>query len=306
MRKVFVVGAAVSVAVLLFMRVAFAGFCASDAVLAGTVCMDKYEASVWRVPDPLGANAGLVTKIQAGTATAGDLAAAGGTQLGTAGDNYAPCTANGQNCSNDIYAVSVAGVTPAAYITWFQAQEACANSAKRLPTSAEWQVAANGTPDIVFDDGTTSCNTCTQQAVVATGSRSRCVSARGAFDMVGNLHEWVADWVPQSIFRTAPEDCPDWSTFSNDVMCLLGADPTADAPGAVLRGGGFYSCDGAGPLNIRDIAPYSSRPMNGDLGFRCVRALSTCTDCTCDRNGDRQVTIDELIVGVNKALTGCQ
>jgi hypothetical protein len=34
---------------------------------------------------------------------------AGATQLGTAGDDYAPCTDNGQNCANDIYAVSLAG-----------------------------------------------------------------------------------------------------------------------------------------------------------------------------------------------------
>ena len=26
--------------------------CPADAVVSGTVCMDKYEASVWRVPNP--------------------------------------------------------------------------------------------------------------------------------------------------------------------------------------------------------------------------------------------------------------
>ena len=107
--------------------------------------------------------------------------------MGTEFDDYAPCTGNGQNCANDIYAVSLKGVTPAAFITWFQAQEACANAHKRLPTSAEWQVAANGTPDAGPDNGTTDCNTDSTHAVSSTGSRSRCVSARGAFDMVGNL-----------------------------------------------------------------------------------------------------------------------
>src|SRR5262245_46632378 len=97
--------------------------CPADAVVAGTVCLDQYEASVWRVPGPLGINKGLVKKIQQGKATAADLANGGATQLGTAGDDYAPCTDNGQNCANDIYAVSLPGVTPAAYITWFQAQE---------------------------------------------------------------------------------------------------------------------------------------------------------------------------------------
>ena len=58
--------------------------CAPDAVVAGTVCLDKYEASVWRVPNPTTTNASLVRKIQLGRATAADLTAGGATQLGTA------------------------------------------------------------------------------------------------------------------------------------------------------------------------------------------------------------------------------
>jgi hypothetical protein len=27
--------------------------CGADAVLAGTVCLDRFEASVWRVPNPI-------------------------------------------------------------------------------------------------------------------------------------------------------------------------------------------------------------------------------------------------------------
>ena len=100
---------------------------------------------MWRVPNPTTTNATLVRKIQQGKATRPTCTAGGATQLGTAGDDYAPCTNNGQNCANDIYAVSLPAVMPSAFITWFQAQEACANAGKRLPTSAEWQVAANGT-----------------------------------------------------------------------------------------------------------------------------------------------------------------
>ena len=48
--------------------------CAPDAVVSGTVCMDKYEASVWRVPNPATVNKGLVKKIQQGKATSADLA----------------------------------------------------------------------------------------------------------------------------------------------------------------------------------------------------------------------------------------
>src|SRR5262245_52952614 len=155
--------------------------CPGDAVLSGTGCIDKYEASVWRVPQPTTTNKALVTKIQQGEATVALLVAGGATFLGT---SYAPCAASGQNCKDDIYAVSLPGVAPATSITWFQAQQACTNAGKRLPTNAEWQAAATGTPDPGPDNGTTDCNTATMMSLRLTGSRSACISSRGAFDMV--------------------------------------------------------------------------------------------------------------------------
>ena len=106
--------------------------CPSDMVSVGGFCIDKYEASVWDSPT-------------------------GTTQYGVGVDDY-PCSDNGQNCTN-IYARSVAGVLPSAWITWFQAQQACHNVGKRLPTNAEWQQAVAGTPDPGPDNGTTDCNT---------------------------------------------------------------------------------------------------------------------------------------------------
>ena len=236
--------------------------CAPDSVPAGTVCLDRYESSVWRVPNPNTTNAPLVAKIQLGTATQADLTAGGATQLGTVVDDYAPCTDNGQNCADDIYAVSLPAVVPAANITWFQAQEACANSAKRLPTSAEWQLAATGTPDAGPDNGTTSCNS-DSGSVALTGARKDCQSARGAFDMVGNLDEWVAEWVPLST------GCSSWGALSDDFMCLLGASTTDVGPGALLRGGDFRSRTAAGPLAVVGSGgPFNARAF---IGFRCAR-----------------------------------
>jgi formylglycine-generating enzyme required for sulfatase activity len=217
------------------------------------------------VSDPLGAGARLVKKIQSGKATATDLTAAGATQLGTASNDYAPCSDNGQTSCADVFAVSLPGVTPAAYMTWFQAQEACANARKRLPTSVEWQVGANGTPDTGgADNGTTDRNTDNLVPGVAlTGARSGCVSARGAFDMVGNLWEWVADWVPRS---TAS---PGWGAFSDDYMCLSGASTTANGPGALLRGGYFNFGTRAGPLAV--VGDDGPSHRNAGVGFRYAR-----------------------------------
>jgi hypothetical protein len=239
--------------------------CALDAVLSGAVCMDRYEASVWRVPNPTTTNRALVTRIRQGYATAAELTARGATQLGIAADDYAPCSDSGQDCSDDIYAVSLPGVTPSRYITWFQAQQACKNARKRLPTNGEWQAAALGTPDPGPDDGATDCNTDSGLIPVTTGSRSGCVSARGAFDMVGNLWEWVAEWLPRS---TA---CGEWSpgvSPTGDAQCLAGAAET-DEPGALVRGGSYDSEAGAGPLAVVG----NSSPSMGleFFGLRCAR-----------------------------------
>jgi hypothetical protein len=238
--------------------------CAADAVVSGTVCMDRYEASAWRVPLPATANKGLVKKIQQGKATLADLTKGGATQLGTASDDYAPCADSGQNCGNDVYALSLAGVTPSSRVTWFQAQQACKNARKRLPSNAEWQAAVAGTPDPGPDNGTTDCNTASTFAVGPTGSRSSCVSSDGAFDMVGNLDERVADWVPQS---TA---CGTWSAGvspTGDDQCLAGAATTGE-PGALLRGGGFNFSSNAGPLSVNGIGPSFA---GNNVGFRCAR-----------------------------------
>ncbi len=191
-----------------------------------------------------------------------DLALA--TQRGATADDYgASCPDNGAGCVS-VYAVSLAAVTPARYLTQIQATAVCRNAGKRLLSNGEWTAAALGTPAPGTDNGSSDCNVGNTFAVTNTGARSLCVSDSGAFDTVGNLYEWVADWVPLS------RACPGWGVFSDDLNCLAGASTTS-GPGALFRGGGFTGGASAGPLAV--YGSFQPSDSNYDVGFRCAREL---------------------------------
>ena len=236
--------------------------CPPDSVASGGACIDTYEASVWETTDPK-----LVVKIRAGIATVTDLLNGGAIQHGALGNDYGPgCPDTGSGCK-DFYAVSVAGVVPARFITWFQAVATARNAGKRLPTNAEWQAAALGTPDPGTDDGTTDCNITPTTGPVPTGTRGGCISDIGAFDLVGNVHEWVASWLPRAA-SCIPALFPD----TGDINCTSGV--TLDSgPGAVVRGGSFIeaSVDAKFPgvFSVRSRELPSS--AFGNAGFRGIR-----------------------------------
>ena len=196
-------------------------------VRAGAVCIDKYEASVWSSPT-------------------------GGTQYGVNADDY-PCGNDGQDCKGKIFARSVAGVTPSSRITWFQAQAALANVGKRLPTNAEWQQAVQGTPK-------DQCNT-GDGVAQATGSFTNCVSDWGAYDMVGNVSERVADW------DELAGGCDTW--IGGEPACLGGTSTTAHGYAPLERGDNYNSGASAGPFVVRATTGPTSTAAT--LGFRGAR-----------------------------------
>ncbi|MCI0556572.1 MAG: formylglycine-generating enzyme family protein [Anaerolineae bacterium] len=240
--------------------------CPSDMVAVGPLCVDKHEASVWENPN--------------GT----------GTQFGTDGngdgdpDNDYPCLPNGNDCSatadNPIYALSLPNVIPSSFITWFQAQQACHNVGKRLLRNDEWQAAAAGTqnPELPPPPGAEDCNVAGPEEPVPTGSRSNCVSNWGAFDMVGNLFEWVGEWIQGNtdpwapvFLGTAGADFGDDAIFG--INPAIGQSPDTDFPAALIRGGwhgeGPGDGNGAGVFALAaGIAPSIS---SSNIGFRCAR-----------------------------------
>jgi sulfatase modifying factor 1 len=129
-----------------------------------------------------------------------------------------------------IRAVSEPNVVPQGYISELQAQEACAHSGKRLCKPVEWRQACMGPEPTTYGYGKENepgrCNDSGRSPVVAlfgrtadlsdraqwdsehmndpslnqlpgtvapTGSHAGCTNGYGVYDMVGNLHEWVAD-----------------------------------------------------------------------------------------------------------------
>lgn len=242
-------------------------------VKVGPICVDKYEASVWSGPRGKGV------------------------QYPQGSPRFPATFPENGNWSVPLYATSKPGVGPANFITWFQAQQACALSGKRLLTNAEWQMAAAGTPDPgLKGDGVTTCNTNTPGSLEtgkSDGSKGACVSNWGVSDMVGNVGEWVADWIQGPGGVSAGSVVPGWDPnthsvaspeYGNDYIGHINdaahnhasqtgnPNPNIDInpfPAAIYRGGMWSSGEGGGVFML--VAQDSPSSMNNALGFRCAK-----------------------------------
>ena len=115
-------------------------------------------------------------------------------------------------------------------------------------------MAAAGTPDGA------PCNVSSNQ-LGFTGTAG-CVSNWGAFDMVGNAYELVADWTPLASGGCAAT----WLGFSDDLVCWSGVG-TSGQVGAVTRGGSAFNGANAGVFHLTGSGPAAG--VGGAVGFRC-------------------------------------
>lgn len=101
---------------------------------------------------------------------------------------------------------------------------------------------------------------------MTTGSRTNCVSDAGAFDMVGNVYEWVADWVDQATTMSG-----NWpGTYGNDYT-RVGGNGSVNLPAAPIRGGNFDGNTDAGVFDID--SGFNPSFTDAGVGFRCARRL---------------------------------
>jgi hypothetical protein len=177
--------------------------------------------------------------------------------------------------------VSVKDADPWVNIPLSQAMELCARVGKHLPKNSEWYRAALGTSDDVSDKGCVLGRIGANHAE-KTGVHDSCISSAGAYDMVGNVWEWVdANVVGGELAgRALPEEgyvseadvdgiAVKTSTTSSPVFHNDYFYMKRDGVNGMIRGGFWNLTDKAGVSSINATIPTSF--IGNAVGFRCAR-----------------------------------
>ncbi len=162
---------------------------------------------------------------------------------------------------------------PVIEVSWYGANTYCDYNGKRLPTEAEWEKAARGGCEVGGVSG--ACEDPADERTYPWGEWIDCdhanyfgcvgdttpvgsyplgVSPYGAYEMAGNIREWVHDWYGSGYYDDLPYQ-----------------DPQGPGSGTyrVFRGGYWHAYPHILRVAIRNYS--SPDDSHYFLGFRCAR-----------------------------------
>lgn len=177
----------------------------------------------------------------------------------------APEKLNSHARPNGYYNIPAYADYPVMSITWQQASDFCSWRNGRLPREAEFEKAAGWNPetgltliypwgDFAPTDELANYNGIDRDTRPVR-SYTKGMSPIGAYDMAGNIWEWMSDWYGETYYA----DNLNWN------------NPTGAADGIfkVIRGGSWFS-DDTRWLRVSNRGRNVPDKAANEIGFRCV------------------------------------